>query len=830
MNEFYTSVSRYGNSLLYRGYSSEGEAILKRVKYRPSLYVPDKDPSSKWTSLFGTPLRKLQMNSMKETTEFIKQYSNVPEFEICGNVRFPHAFIQEKFPRDITYDKDFINVVNFDIETAVGNEFPNPEHADQEIRAITAHRSRDNTYYTWGLKKEHNPKENYVYEYCHSEENLLRRFLNWWTNDYPDIITGWNIRFFDTPYLVNRIVQILGEDEAKTVSPWKLIRQEEIYVQGRRQVAYNITGVKELDYIELFKKFALLSYGNQESYSLNHISHVVLGEKKIDFSDVGNINDVFEKDHKKFVDYNRKDVELVHRIDEKMGLIDVVLAIAYLSGINYEDTLKTTPAWESLIHRQLIREKVVVPAHGKQSTKTAFAGGYVKSPLLGMHDWVMSFDVTSLYPSIIMQYNISPETILQNLDFDAKVETFIDGTFTRKDKNVAVTANGAQFNISNEGHIPHIVKKIFDMRITAKKKMISLKNKAQKDKVTTFDSEITRYHNLQLATKTLLNSLFGAYGNQYFKFFDIRIAEAITLTGQSIIQHAEKVINNRLNHILKTNDIDRVCAIDTDSCMVDFSDLVSRFKPKDPISFLDGVAKKDIGPVLTKAFSDFAERTGSYEKRIVFNRENICDKTVFTAKKRYIMNVLDSEGIRYDTPKLKIMGIEAIKSSTPQICRDKMKEMFPIIMTKTEADVQHEIFEFRKHFSSCAPHFIGSPRTANDIIKWANKQSVYKKGTPMHVRGSLLYNQQIKSKKLDNRYRLIHNGDKIKYVYLKTPNPIRENIIAFPDDHLPVQLGLHDFIDYDLQYEKTFVDPLQIVLESIGWSANPASNLDSFFS
>lgn len=837
--EFYTSVDRYGNNILYRGYDLEGNFIAKRVPFKPVLYFPEKSGESKrsgWKTLFGKPVRPHRFDSMRDMKQFLDMYEGVENLEVYGNERHIFAFIQSKFPGEISHDRRLINVVNFDIETAVGEGFPEPSKAEQEIRAITAKSSRDNSYHVWGMRPYQKENPDVTYYHCESETALLQSFLDWWNAEgyTPDIITGWNTRFFDIPYLVNRLTRVLGEKEAKRLSPWRIINSRDVNIRDRKETIYELTGIQHLDYIELFKKFAY-TYGNQESYSLNHISHVVLGEKKLDYSDVGSLNNLYEQDFEKFIDYNIKDVDLVNRIDEKLGLIDIVLTISYLAGVNFGDSLATTPVWDSIIFRRLARSKIAIPFNRRNTSKVDFEGAYVKDPHVGMHDWVMSFDLNSLYPNIIVQWNMSTETLLSNRNTNASVENLIAEKDLQLDDNTAVAANGASFRTDRQGVIPQIVSEIYNARKEMKRAMIDAKKEKEstdptdKEKRQALETKISIFENRQMAMKILLNSLYGAMGNRWFRYFDVSIAEGITLTGQAVIRFSEKVVNGFFNRHLSDKK-DRVIAIDTDSLYVNCADAVNAAQPQDTISFLNKLANGAIEPELSQAFERFAKATGGYEQRMEMGREVIADRGIWTAKKRYILNVLDNEGVTYTKPQVKMMGIEAIKSSTPQVCRDEMKRLFPIIMTSNEETVQNEISAFRSKFESLPPQDIAAPRSVSKVEHYAGKDGqIYIKGTPINSRGALLYNHSIRKKNLDNKYRLIYNGDKMKFVFLRTPNPLHENVIAFPDNHLPQELGLHEYIDHQTQFEKAFIDPLQIVLDAVGWKCEPEANLELFF-
>tara|TARA_B110000444_G_scaffold97089_1_gene92115 strand:+ start:3040 stop:5514 length:2475 start_codon:yes stop_codon:yes gene_type:complete len=818
---FYTSVERFANNLLYRGYDDDGKKVTHRIKYKPTLYLKSKKEKTTWKSLDGIPVEPLQFSSMSELKQFKKTYEGVPEFKLYGNERHIPAFIQGQFPGEIPYDRRLIDIASIDIETSFGDGFPEIDNPINEILTIAYKSSRSDTYIVWGLKpynEEITQLKHLKIEYRQyaDEMSMLDAFIEYWSTpeNTPDIITGWNTRFFDIPYMTSRMVFLLGEERVKCLSPWRKIERKDIRIQGTVRTTFDIAGIQHLDYMELFKKFAY-TYGNQESYSLNHISSVVLDEKKLDYSEIGSLRDLYDADFQVFVDYNIKDVELIERMEDKLGLITLVMTMAYLGGVNYQDTLGTTAIWDSIIFRRLARSKIAV-LPSEEKTTEAFPGGYVKKPQVGMHDWVMSFDLNSLYPNLIVQYNMSPETLLSMPGAEG-----------------ATASNGAVFSKAKKGIIPEIVEELYTKRVTVKNEMLEAKTKLEtiskrkrKDYAHT-SGQVARLETLQTAIKILLNSLYGAMGNKYFRYFDLRIASGITLTGQAVIKHGEKNVNDFLDEFIGESK-DRVIAMDTDSLYICVNDLIEKFKPNDPIKFLDEFGSKAIEPMLEKTFGEFAEQSNAYINRMVMKREAIADRGIWTAKKRYILNVHNNEGVQYAEPRIKIMGIEAVKSSTPQICREAMNKMFKIIMSGDESKTQEAVKLFKDHFKTLPADEVAFPRGVNNITKWASRSTIYSKGTPIHVRGSLLYNRRVKSLALEKKYELIQNGDKIKFLYLMVPNVIQENVVSFPG-HLPVELGLDKYINYDMQFQKTFLDPIGVILDAIGWSAEPRADLQEFF-
>ena len=837
-NTFYTNAFRHGKVIKYTGYKN-GKKVSYTVPFAPTLFVTSKENKTltlaSWTALDGTPVEPIVFGSMSESTDFIKQYKDVPNFKVYGNTNFVAQFLNEKFPGNIEWDRNIINVTSLDIEVKYGEGFPDPDMADQEITAITMKNNIDDVYYTFGCgdyDKSKSLMQTHEVRYikCQTEHELLHKFVYHMAKSSPDVITGWNVEFFDIPYLVNRIAKVNGENKMKFLSPWRMIDKREINTgYGQVRTRYELKGITILDYMPIFKKFSY-QYGPQESYKLDHIANIVLGEKKLDFGEASNLNELYTNDYQKFIDYNIKDVELIDRMEDKLGLITLCLTMAYKGGVNYDSVLGTVAIWDSLIYRHLYEYKITIPQN-EESFKSAYPGGYVKEPQVGMHDWVCSFDLNSLYPSIIMQYNMSPETILLDDEPGVNVKTVLNNEIKNTHSHTSLAVNGTRFDCKRPGVFPQVIQKIYDERVKFKQKQIKAEQELElsgsKSEQYDIEKRIALAKNQQMALKILLNSLYGAIGNKWFRYFDMRIAEAITLTGQATIKWAEKYLNEYLNKTLKT-DKDYVIAIDTDSVYVTLDEFIKRFKPANPVNFLDKLCSTAIEDALKEAFNELYISLGGYENKMVMGREVIANRGIWTAKKRYILNVYDNEGVRYTNPHLKIMGIEAIKSSTPAICRKALKDMFRRIIETDEQTVQNDIQNFKKVFSQALAEEVSFPRSVQNIRKWIDKESIYKKGTPIHVRGAILHNHLIDDQKLQRKIEKIHGGDKVKFTYLVMPNPIKENVISFID-FLPKQFKLEDYIDYNLQFEKTFISAIEPVLDAVGWKSEKTISLESFF-
>jgi DNA polymerase elongation subunit (family B) len=849
MSTFYTNVSLVGDGILYRAIEN-GVSVKRVIKYQPTLFIPS-NRESQYKTLEGNFVDSVNPGNISDCREFVNKYKDIPNFKIYGNTDYVYQYIGDEYPDEVDYDMEKIVVAHIDIETQCEHGFPQVDDPQEEIIGITL--SVNGKKYVLGLGEFH--IDDVDCRKYWSEEDLLSDFLDIWKSEHPDIVTGWNIKFFDIPYLVQRMNKILTPVETSHLSPWKKIREKFIERSSKKHRTFQILGVSILDYLDLYRTF---TYTNQESYRLDHIAFVELGERKLDYGEYETIRDFYRNDFQKFMEYNVRDVELIEMLEDKMKLLELALALAYSAKVNYEDIFSQVRTWDQIIYHHLRSQNIVIPPKKGGKKDEQYTGAYVKDPITGMHDWIVSFDLNSLYPHLIMQYNISPETKIDQMQSFSITPNGIlsNNNLTTKaisenvEKGYSVAANGTCYSRETRGFLPDLMSKMYAERKAYKKKMIECQKEREAlvkggslgggigPRFKQVENDIAKYNNFQLVRKIQLNSAYGAIGNQYFRYYATEIAEAITTSGQLSIRWIADKLNAFLNTTIGTEDYDYVVASDTDSVYIRLGKLVDKFLGEEKVStdriikFLDESSEKIILPFIDKQYAELSELMNAYENKMQMGREVIAERGVWTAKKRYALNVWDSEGVRYKEPKLKIMGIETTRSSTPAIVREKLKKAIHLILTTDEDSIQKFIEEFRMEFLDQEPEDIAFPRSVSNLEKYSSSSEIYGKGTPIAVKGSLIYNFFINRKNLNSKYEKIQEGDKIKFIYLKEPNPIGggrgDKVISFPTK-LPKELDLHRFIDYDKQFNTSFLDPLKNILSVVNWKSEREASLEDLF-
>jgi DNA polymerase elongation subunit (family B) len=863
MSLFYTSVVQHRNKILFRGYEN-GRRTTFAKHYKPYLFLKNPRASGEYKTLKGEPCERMEFESMWEARDWMKKYQGVAGFDIYGMTNWVYPYIYDNFGQNIKCDTSAVRIANLDIEVDASSGFPRPEEASKVVTAITV-RFRG-TAYVLGWR-EYNPKEltilgikpndNVKYVRCTNEEDLLRKFLRMWEEIDPDIVTGWNVNGFDVPYMINRLARILGEEDAARMSPWGMIEWREVEIMGRTQKFATMVGITILDYLELYKKFCP---GSRESFKLEYIGkYEELETTKFNYHELGykDLTDLFERNFSLYIHYNIDDTGVVEKLEQKLKLIALVITMSYNSGMTYSDALTTVRLWDVTIHGYLMSKNIVIPQpKPKSSSYEGIEGAYVKDPVVGLSRWVVSFDVNSLYPSLIRQCNISPETYVTTVG-GITVDNLLDSYWERdphtltsslynllkraKENGAGICATGCVFDNEVEGFYPHLMSHFYSERVRykgllkdAKKKLKELEKsgKGTPEQLEKLHNDIASYDMYQYSFKIMLNSAYGALSNEAYRWFDPKLSESVTKSGQFTIRWVERALNKWLNEYCNTKDHKFVVYCDTDSAYLRLDLIVDKLwpdkLPQEIVGLLHDFCEERIQPVINQAFKELGDHLNHRQHVLEMKREAIADKAIWTAKKRYIMNVWDMEGTRYDEPKLKMQGIEAVKSSTPRAAREYIKEALKVIMTKTEKDFIDFMETKRVEFAKLSFDEIAFPRSCNNLAKYRDDTTIYQKGCPIHVRGALVFNHFVKAKALHNEIKLIEEGDKIKFCHMITPNPAGENVFASTGE-LPEKLGLTNYINYRTQFDKGVVDPLKAIADAIGWNVEHVPSLDDLF-
>jgi DNA polymerase elongation subunit (family B) len=833
MSNFYSYAWQYGNNVLVRGVR-DGKSFIERQPFKPVLYVRN-DQESQFKGLYGENLKPIEFGDNNDCKEFLEKYSQIENYPIYGQTDLTYQYLSTEYPGEINFDLSKLNIQMIDIETTAQHGFPSVDNPIEEILLISMVDNATKKIRTWGSGEWNSVSDevndlDVEYTVCTDEYDLLEKFMKWWVNNYPDIISGWNSKMFDIAYLVSRIDRVFGNDAKNSLSPFNMTRRKVITINNNDTTVYDIKGVSQLDYLDLYKKF---TYNIQESYKLDYIAEVELGKNKLE-TGFETFREFYENDWNRFIDYNIIDAKLVDELDDKMKLIELIATMTYDSKCNFDDIFSSVRTWDCLLYNHLLTKNIMIPQKSDKPSR-GIKGGYVQEPIPGKYKWIVSVDATSLYPSIIMQHNLSPETFVDVKPLDCTVDSLLErkhDTSPIRERNLSMAANGYMFSREKQGLFAEITQKFFDDRQRYKGLMKKAQQEYEKTKNKKLLSDIAKYDNFQMARKIQLNSLFGAMGNKYFRYFDERIAEGITLTGQYIIRETSRAVNEFLNKFCGTEDVEYSFYTDTDSCYITLDVLVDKFlKDKshsEIIDAIDRITEDKIEPAIAKAMKSLCQYTNAFDEKIFFKREAIADTGIWIAKKRYALNVFDNEGVRYTEPKLKVMGLEIVRSSTPGPVRKTLKQAVSLCLSGNETDLQDYVEDCWQEFKAMTPEEIAFPRTCNNIEKYRSSADIYSKGTPMHVRGSLMFNHQLKGCKLTHKYQEIQNGDKIKFVYLKEPNLIRENVIAF-NGRLPPEFDLHKYVDYDTMFDKAFIEPLNTITSSLKWNTRPVATLAGLF-
>jgi len=844
---FYLDSRKRGNDILLRYIDDNNQEQQKRIKgYKPSLFLQTSKESKYHDLVNNYPLARKQFNSIKEANNEIFE-SRETTTDFYGNRNFHLTFLHEQF-KTTDYDPKLIRTFIIDIECPSEHGFPEPMKAEWCVDALTIYDNITDCYYLLSLYdfdlddpllKTHG-LSNVKHVKFTSEVLLLKGLLGFWQSNYPVNVSGWHSKGFDIVYLVNRMNN-LGIDYKK-LSPWGVvdIREKELYGKPYQEV--NILGVNDLDYLELYKKNR---FKPRESYKLGFIANAELGTTKIDFTqEASDLRTLHKINPQKYQVYNIVDVQLVKKLDDKLGFFGVTFAVAYFAGINFGDVKSPVMTWNNIMYKYTINDNVILPSQ-RDSIPSDYDGGFVRAPIAGLHRWVCSFDLASLYPSIIRQFNISPETI-SNEHFDVNVQSFLD----RKPLDClghSVCPSGVGFRNDKQGIAPKIMEVLYNERKSIKQEMLRHEDNIEGilDRIKSgeiLDNELAKERQLhslansgQMVRKILLNSYYGATAHQAFCLYDIRLAESVTLSGQLIIQWIADIINNKLIELTGKTSLKSIVYGDTDSIYVSFEDLlrinnIDTNNKLEAVQYLDDFCNDIIQPIIKNGYDELKQYSNAFEQLMFMDREVISDVAIFIKKKKYAMSVWDNEGVRYSEPHYKFIGMELVKSDTPEICRNAMKDTVKLMLNGDQLAMQNYIKYFKEFHKTQPVEAIAAPKGVNKLEEsYCRPDGSFRSDVtvPFNSRAAINYNNELNNLGLED-YERIRNADKMKYVYLEEPNRLQQNIIGFVD-RFPKEFNLTHKVDYAIMYYKTFLKPIQGITQVIGWETEEQPSLDGLF-
>lgn len=846
MSKFYTDIEVRGNAIFHR-YVEDGIRKKEKVTdFCPTLYIySDRDVGIK--DIFGTNVQPKQFGSMSDARNFMKNMKDVDGMSFYGSQDYGLLFAGETYPGELEYDLTKVRVGMLDIEVSCpdGEGFPHPTVAAWPINLITIHDSFTDTFFVFG-EKPYTPKQKNVKYLCEPDEReRLLKFITFMMTLEFDVISGWYSNTFDIPYIFKRIENLFGEETASKLSPWgryewKNLESEDLSPE------IEISGIQLLDYLQLYQKHVP---GEKESYKLDYIGELELKLKKVSYEEeYGTIYNFAQKNWELFVDYNIRDVEIPLKLDRKKQLLAVQMMLAYTAKINYVGAFGSVGLWTAIIHNDLATRNQVLPPRRHNKKDQAYEGAFVKDTIVGFYRWLACFDFTSLYPTIMASYNISPESLVRSIyEIPHEIREMVQPFWRRnvtddvchgsippevtaalRAHNLCMTGNGELFWTDVDAVIPRLVRKMFANRRAAKKKMLELKKAFELDPTLLDAKEEAGVLSVrEQAYKICLNSLYGAFGSEWFCLFEVALAAAVTLTGQGYIRYCERRFNEYLSGI--TGPRDYVVAIDTDSLYLNLGPLQEKFG-LDQAALTKAIDTK-LQDLAGQYIDAVVNATGVTNSIMGLKREKIISVAVFVKKKRYVGYAVDNEGVVYAEPDFFVTGLESKRSSTPRVVRKSLEDVYKLILDRNEQGLIDYVSRFKLEYRTLPIEQIAYPSSVNDIKKWANHKAgnPYLKGTPIHVRASIMHNHLIKTKGLDKNVQAIAEGSKIKYIYLDPKNPMREDVIGFSGTKIPSEFDLDRYIDFDLMFDKSFITPVKTICDVAGLKYEKKRDLSSFF-
>jgi DNA polymerase elongation subunit (family B) len=810
------------------------------TSFEPFLYIESPNGTD-GVSIFNTKLKKIKFKNQFERSKFVNETTITRLFH---NLNAEQQFLLETFSKESEkedFSKHKLKIFYLDIETYGKDGFSTPEEARDPINLITIYDSLEEKYYTWGLSKSYSSKnENETYIKCSNEEILLKKFLDFWESDYPDCVSGWNICGYDIPYIINRIAIIFDDQEAKRLSPVSKLRFVEnmsVNKLGKKMDRWYISGISILDYMEVYKTFAL---GDRESYSLNYISEYELGESKIAYI-TSSLADLADQDWETFVDYNIQDVKLLIKLEDKLKYLKLIRNLSYRGFIPFEKAMGKVSLITGAVANQAKKQGLIIPTFNIENIKQKFAGGFVKEPKPGLYEDVVSYDANSLYPNTIITLNISPETKIgkiikiENDNYTLKLSNN-KSVILEKEKfekliskeKLSVTESNVLYTQKFKGVVPNLIDLLYADRVKAKNKKTEaekkLKNAKTEEEIKNIEEEIVDNDTLSSVYKVILNSIYGVFSQIYSPLFDIDHAESVTLSGQAVVKRGSEIVYDYLKTLGFIGTLEDVCIYqDTDSEFFSFKDILNQknLKLKDEDNNITPEALSlidEIGDVLNKEINDWASsKFNSIDSRYFFKREKICDVVVLQKKKYYILHVLDSEGVKTD--KFIYKGLEVAKSILSKEVKELIKNIIESAIMSKNRLVANNLFQNGyEQYCNMSPEIISIRKKVNNYEKYENSMNTegsFSKGTPNHVKSAVNHNILIKKLEIVDRYSSISSGEKIKTLYCQK-NSLNFDTIAFLNDY-PKEFFEYVKPDYRKMFEKNVIPPISRVFQIIGW-------------
>ena len=811
-------------------------------RYKKYAYIKNK--SGTYISLYGDRLKRI--------TKWDKDQPNLFESDINPEIR---VLVDNYTDSDEVSTGHRTMIIDIEVEVTEG--FPDIKKAENRVTAIGFNDPLTDEYFCYVLDTKNKLKlddtkistnGNEITKSFTDEYDLLNAFFMKYMKIKPTILTGWNVEFFDVPYLYNRACNVVGKNVANLLSPVMSVQWSD-FGGGK----YKIAGVSILDYLILYKKF---TFSEKSSYRLDNIGSIEVGEKKIEYE--GTLNDLYDNDIDKFVQYNLQDVKLVKKLDNKLDFIEIARGIAHLGHVPYEDVFMSSRYLEGAILTYLKKQNIIAPNKPKKSNKTSddkFVGAYVQEPKKGKHNWVFDLDITSMYPSCIMSLNISPETKIGKLE-GWSPEEFIRGVnktytvtnnetelgrFTNtelkdylENRSIGVATNGVMYRTDKDGLLPALLRKWFDERVEYRKLSKKFHEEGNKEQSDYFDRR-------QYLQKIILNSLYGVLGLPVFRFYDLDNAEAVTYTGQSLIKFTKKIANNFYNKELG-DDTDHCIYIDTDSVFYSATPLVQKRFPSVNIGDEDKMSKAilniadEVQLYLNNSYDYFGKKFCNLDKhRFDIKQEVIAKSGLFVTKKRYGLKIINDNGKKVN--KLMVKGLDTVRSSFPTAMRDMLSKLLEdILMDVPKEQLDKFILNFKNSMKLMDFDKIANPTGVKKVTKYKVKGGAifksYKLGTPIHVKSALFYNDMLKHLKISRRYTPIHNGEKIKWVYLKN-NPLGLDTIGYKGHEDPPEIisFIKQFINPEKLYKQTLHKKIMMFYEALGWNqpTDATKTMERFF-